>query len=521
MADDVTFYDEIEGYAGRLSFSPGESAVLHVSTKADAYDVVVERWGAQRVEVWRQEGIEGVYTPVPADSDSNGCRWPGSVEVHIDDDWQSGFYLVTLTAHGVSAAGSIAHAGFVVRSGAKPGARTNRVVLVLATNTWNAYNNWGGKSLYTGGNQVSFRRPFGRGMLCRPEVERDDRKARPTRWGEEPDVDGLIFQDYRFAQGYPPAIGSSGWFTFERRFVEWAESDGYFFDFAISADLEADPSVLDGYDLVLSVGHDEYWSAGQRLAVERFVERGGNLASFSGNTMFWQVRLDGDEADPCGSMVCHKYTAHRTDPVAQTTPELTSGMWCDPTVGNPEWRLLGGGSAFGLYYRFGAAVMRGSGGFTVYRDDHWLLENTGLRYGDVLGAKHGAVGYETLGVPLQLDEYQLPVVVDRPDLPTDVEVVAYVPASNCGMGEYPKSISALSDQGDLEFIAERVYGGVNEDSLKRARHGNAVMLVCRPFAGGGEVVTVGTTDWAFALSDDEPVAQVTRNVIDRYTAATS
>jgi hypothetical protein len=124
-------------------------------------------------------------------------------------------------------------------------------------------------------------------------------------------------------------------------------------------------------------------------------------------------------------------------------------------------------------------------------------------------------------VPLQLDEYQLPVVVDRPDLPTDVEVVAYVPASNCGMGEYPKSISALSDQGDLEFIAERVYGGVNDDSLKRARHGNAVMLVCRPFAGGGEVVTVGTTDWAFALSDDEPVAQVTRNVIDRYTVATS
>ncbi|MBT8240133.1 MAG: hypothetical protein KJN63_02790, partial [Acidimicrobiia bacterium] len=194
-------------------------------------------------------------------------------------------------------------------------------------------------------------------------------------------------------------------------------------------------------------------------------------------------------------------------------------MWCDPTVGNPEWRLLGGGSAFGLYYRFGSAVRRGSGGFTVYRDDHWLLQHTGLGYGDVLGAKHGAVGYETLGVPLQFDEYQLPVVAERPDLPSDVEVVAFVPASNCAMGEYPKSISALSDQGDLEFIAERVYGGVTDDNLKRARHGNAVILVCRPYEGGGEVVTVGTTDWAFALADDEAVAQVTRNVLDRYGGA--
>ncbi|NNE96876.1 MAG: hypothetical protein HKN24_12690 [Acidimicrobiales bacterium] len=84
------------------------------------------------------------------------------------------------------------------------------------------------------------------------------------------------------------------------------------------------------------------------------------------------------------------------------------------------------------------------------------------------------------------------------------------------MGEYPKSISALSDQGDLEFIAERVHGGLDADSLKRARLGNAVMLVCRPYDAGGEVVTVGTTDWAFGLADDEPVAQVTRNVLDRY-----
>jgi hypothetical protein len=94
---------------------------------------------------------------------------------------------------------------------------------VLDTNTWHAYNTWGGRSLYTGGHTVSHARPFGRGMLWRPEVDRDDRKARPVRWGEEPDVDGSIFQRYRTEHAYPAAIGSTGWFTHARRFVEWAE----------------------------------------------------------------------------------------------------------------------------------------------------------------------------------------------------------------------------------------------------------------------------------------------------------
>ena len=55
------------------------------------------------------------------------------------------------------------------------------------------------------------------------------------------------------------------------------------------------------------------------------------------------------------------------------------------------------------------------------------------------------------------------------------------------MGEYPASIAALDDQGDLEFVAERIYGG-GEQALAKVRHGNAVMLTCRPFGvGGGQV----------------------------------
>ncbi len=517
MADDITFYDDIEGYAGSLSYAAGDTVQLHVSTTCTSYDVRVERWGGERTEVWSSADEVGVHTPAPANADSDGCDWPVSVEVPTDASWRSGFYLVTLTAHGAAEGRDVAHAGFVIR----PAERRSRILLVLATNTWNAYNTWGGKSLYTGGHRVSFRRPFGRGFLSRPEVDRDDRKARPARWGEEPDPDGEIYQAYRFANGYPGFIGSSGWFTFERRFVEWAEREGIEMDMAISSDLDAVDGLCDGYDLVLGVGHDEYWTAAARDAVEAHVDGGGDYASFSGNTIFWQVRLDDDGTPgggPEGAMTCWKYAAHEHDPVVAAGRETEmTGIWSDPIIERPEAAFLGGSSTWGLYHRFGQATARAAGAFTVYRDDHWLLAGTGLRYGDVLGAKHGVVGYETLGCRIQFDEYQLPVRAGGDHTPEDLEIVAFSPSSNLGMGEYPKSISALNDQGDLEFIASRVLGSTSDDALRRIRHGNAVMIVCRPMgADGGEVVTIGTTDWTFGLADDPAVAQVTRNVIDRY-----
>ncbi len=531
MADDITAYDDIEGYCGRLSYRPGQLATLHTSTRHASYDVAVHRWGADRELVWEATGLPGAERPIPADADANGCRWPVSVEIPIGDGWRSGFYLVTMTVgeRATDPTRATAHACFVV--GGHPERRASMLFL-LGTNTWNAYNTWGGRSLYTGGTQVSFRRPFGRGMLARPEVDRDDRKARPTRWGESPDIDGDRFQAYRHGAGYPAAIGSTGWFSHERRFVEWAERAGWRFDYAVSSDLDEDPTILDGVEVLVDVGHDEYWSAAERDVVERHVERGGHWASMSGNTMFWQVRLEpaapadgpasggpaADGPDPTAVMVCHKYGAHQTDPVvAAGRPEAMSGLWCDPLVGRPEWSVLGAASAWGLYNRFGWATPRGSGAFTVYRHDHWLLAGTDLRYGDLLGADDGVVGYETVGCRIDLDEYQLPVARPHPGLPDDIEIVALTPSSNLGMGEYPASISALSDQGDLEFLAERLFGRVDEDALARVRYGNSVVSVCRPFGpSGGEVVVIGTTDWVFGLARDPAVGTVTANICRRY-----
>jgi hypothetical protein len=513
-SDDPTHHDAVEAYCGRLSYAAGDELTVHVRCTTARYDVEIFRWGATRELVWSATDLPGVLPPTPVDADATGCGWPASITFTVPVDWRSGFHHIRLRAHGAPDDRAVGDACFVLR--APTGAPTSRALLVIATNTYNAYNSWGGRSLYTGATEVSFRRPLGRGMIDRPHTERDDRKSRPVRWDEEPDTDGEIYQRYRHALGYPGFMSSAGWFTYERRFVEWAEAQGVVLDAAASSDLALHPGLLDSYDLVLSVGHDEYWSAGQRDAVERFVAAGGNLASMSGNTMFWQVRLerDGD------SMVCHKYKAHLNDPViAAGNPHEMTGMWADPLVGRPETAILGAGSAWGLYSRFGQATPRGAGAFTVYRDSHWLFEGTGLRYGDLLGARDGVVGYETVGCRLTFDGYQLPIAAGGDGTPTDIEVVAFCPASSLMMGEYPASIAALDDQGDLEFVAERIHGRLDADSIARVRHGNAVMVVSRPFGdSGGEVVTIGSTDWVFGLAADAAVGRVTRNVIDRLLA---
>ena len=103
MADEITFYDEIEGYAGRLSCRPGEPMPIHVSTRADRYDVTVERWGGARLESpsGSAEGLAGAYTSSRHPTQTAaGCRLAGVVRgAGRRDDWASGFYLVTLRAH--------------------------------------------------------------------------------------------------------------------------------------------------------------------------------------------------------------------------------------------------------------------------------------------------------------------------------------------------------------------------------------------------------------------------------------
>jgi hypothetical protein len=366
---------------------------------------------------------------------------------------------------------------------------------------------------------VSFERPWTHGFVDRP----DEVHGRHGTVGPDPDPNDDRLHEYLARHGLSVRCTEAGWPSWERRFVRWAEAVGYAVDVAQSTDLHDDPDCLDGYAAYLSVGHDEYWSWEMRDAVEGFVAAGGNAAFFSGNTCFWQVRF----VDGGATMVSHKYGGPWFDPVIGTPDERRmTGMWSDPLVGRPENAMCGVSFSRGGYVRFGYAAPRGSGGYTVWRPEHWTLAGTDLRYGDLLGAEPVVVAYEADGCELMLRD-GLPVPTGADGTPPDLDVVATSPAHLwSGMGgrdeQPPRNGHEPEVPADLEYVALRLFGDMEPDHTARLAQGHAV-LGTFAVPGGGEVFTTGCTDWSHGLgADPDPdVARVTANVLDRFGSPAS
>lgn len=441
----------IEGYTDRQSCLPGETVRLHVSTTAKTYAVEVVRLGAGEDVLLRKDGIEGHRHPIPSDASARGCRWPVGFEIAVPTSARSGYYAVRLRARdqggefvGRGPRTAESEAFFVVRS-AKPGS-TSKILLQLSTNTYNAYTNWGGYSLYAyhardkvQGRRVSFLRP----------------------------------QSSQFA-------------NWERPFVAWAEANGFALEYAVNLDLEFHPEILDAYKLILSVGHDEYWSAPMRDHLEAFIGRGGNVAFFSGNAVCWQVRSEENGQ----ALACWKQ-AFKDDPIYATTDHrLLSSLWSHHLVKRPENQLTGVGFLWGGYHRSHGQFMDGSGAFTVHRPDHWIFEGTGLKDGSAFGGKDTIVGYECDGCELTIVDGK-PVPTYRDGTPETFRILATAPA--CWHPD------------DSDWY----------ERWEKGRTGNAVMGV---YTRGGTVVTVGSTDWAHGLKGKDPaVERITRNVLERLS----
>ena len=389
------------GYCTPLSVLPGEPVALHASGAGGTVDIEVVRDGANPDVVWGARGVRVPHPVVDDNSPELGCGWEVITTIPTDAAWPSGLYIVRFIGADQPSA------WFVVRA---PRPSRDRTLLVLATNTWNAYNDFGGRNLYTGAVTLSFERPLAAGLLAKPEGV----GARV--------VEGRAYTEYTRVNGLSLWHGMSGWAGQERRFALWAEAEGMVLDYAISADLEHEPDLLDGYSVYVSVGHDEYWTWGMRDAVESFVAAGGRAAFLSGNTCYWQVRLVGH------TMVCYK---HRfvEDPLHDTgDTHLTTTMWSDPLTKRPETMMTGLSFTRGGYARTARSVPRGSGGYEIHRPDHWLLAGTRLRRGDLLGAPDVIVGYECDGCDLTLVD-GLPVATGAGGTPSTFEVVASAPAT--------------------------------------------------------------------------------------------
>ncbi len=445
----------IEGYAGDISYAPGDQLELHVSTTSPTWDLEIARIGKDREVVFQKAKIEGGQEyGVPEKASAEGCGWPVAFTLPIPGDWKSGYYEVRLTVRDNGGKytqwnSRTAEGGcyFVLRA-AEPG-KNARILLQLATNTYNAYNNWGGSSLYgfhgragLQGHQVSYLRPP---------------RSQFGRW--------------------------------EQPFVAWAEENGYALEYATNLDLELRPGIVKPYQLVLSLGHDEYWSAPMRDTIENYAAAGGNVAFFSGNTCCWQVRWD----PATKSLLSWKQWFNQDELYSSTAEEipLLATLWGHHLVGRPENEMTGVGFLHGGYHKSHGQLMDGSGAFTVHRPDHWLFEGTQLESGAEFGGKDTIVGYECDGCEIEWRD-GLPHPTHRDGTPKSFTILATAPAKWA--------------PGDSWWYEE--WPGPD--------HSGHAVLGLYTTEGGGTVVTTGTTDWAHGLKGKDPaVERITRNVLDR------
>ncbi len=447
IAEPLPIY--VEGYAGQSSYVQGEEAVLHISTGAPRFSAVIERVGSERKKVWEKQDIPGKHYAVPDDASANGCHWPETLRVKIGEDWPTGYYQMTLSAQdnggqwtrrgARTAKGSLF---FVVRP-AKPAAK---ILIQLCTNTYNAYTNYGGFSLYAynansknQGHRVSFDRP---------------QSSQFERW--------------------------------ELPFVDWCEKNGYALDYAANSDLELHPEILSHYKLVLSVGHDEYWSSPMRDALEGYIAKGGNVAFFSGNTCCWQVRSEEDGR----ALTCWKQNVG-VDPVWQEKDRsLLSTLWSHREVKRPENRMTGVGFLWGGYRKSHGQFTTEKAEYTVHRPDHWIFEGTGMKRGDVFGDKDTIVGYECDGSELEWRN-GLPFPTHKDGTPKSFVVLATCPV--------------IWHPDDAAWY----------DGWQMGRVGACTMGM---YTQGGTVFTSASTDWSHGLKGADPVVErVTRNLLDRLS----
>ncbi len=505
-------------YTDVLSAYPGETVTLFASSSSPDCRLEIARVGAARVVVASLD-LPGVAdAPTPANADRDGCGWPKAGEIVVGADWKSGYHDLVLS----NAAGEATHHMLVVKPH-RDGPRA-KLALILSTNTYHAYNWWGGANSYcdvTGLmareltlaegmaraiGVLSTQRPFVQNVIAMAPDGPRLMNGAVRGFKQRPPTDKPQF--WR-EHGLSPYDGAAGFLNkWEQFFVAWAEGEGVELDYFTDYDLESEGDILGPYSAMLAVGHSEYWSAGQRDQVERFVDGGGGLAIFSGNTCYWKVRWE----DGGRTLIAHKWKGFEAEPDAGAGG---THVWSHPAFDRPEAALTGLSFIFGGYHRLGLCVARGSGAYTIYDDKHWALEGADLFYGDSLGLDVPLLGYENDGCLLAWGEDGLPKAKPHLGVPANLEIIGIAP---CSYGEDPdKGYRPVLPPEDFAQAAQIAFGDAGEAAQQRVRRGHAVMASFK--RGAGEVFNGGTTEWAYGLKVGDPyIAAITRNVLRRFGA---
>jgi len=505
---------EIWCYTRSYTYARGAMVDLHISSTASSCRLEIVRDGGVQTSVYGTDDIATIWQETPDQASVTGCGWEPTFTFQIHDSWPSGAYRITLTAEGRDGKPIRCHHLIIVLPNA--GSKPDRILQVAATGTWTAYNTWGGSNHYqgiTGPNRdqfattVSIERPLCRGFVVLPA----DAPRVPLEVSLPPGtVPRYPHMEWAFANGYSKKYASSGWASYDSQFFRWAEQQGYGVDLASQHELHFNPGILDDYDCVVFVGHDEYWTWEMRDAVDAYVDRGGRIARFAGNFM-WQTRLE----DEGRRQVCYKYIARKEDPVYQGGDVTrATNSWEAPEIGRPGALTFGLNATSGVYAGWGGCAPRGVRGFPVYRPGHWAFAGTGLFYGDLLGADSHIYGYEVDGLSYDI-RHGLPYPSADSGAPEGLEILALGMASQVEESDILAPEDQFFGDEDGRFIAEALYGDASDENLEKVRYSNGMIVNFK--RGKGEVFHAGTCEWvAGLLRKDAMVERVTANVLNRY-----
>lgn len=516
-----------EFYTNALSAIAGEKIDLHISACHSPCQIELFRVTNERDPVLSVNNIHTESYPTPDNASKSGCQWPVAASIEIQDEWQSGYYDIVLT----DANQQESHHFVVV----KPKLRQAKTALILATNTYHAYNYWGGYNAYANVGdlmlgkidfataleqpigELSSLRPFAQTMINSPIELPRLVNLRKREYKEQPFA---IDPSFTGQTTFSPFDASAGFINkWEHVFVKWAEEKGIQLDFYTDQDLDKDQTLLDGYTAVTIVGHSEYWSGKQRETIDQFVEAGGNMCVFSGNTCYWKIRWENDGQ----TMIAHKSNGEVNDPLweNEATRSEATQIWSHPAFQHPEASTIGLSFIYGGYHRIGNCVAKGQAGFTIYNESHWALSGTDLFYGDVLGDDVLLVGYENDGLPLQFSDKGQLITGAGPGIPENIEIIAAAPVLlvEPSIDDYDQVIpSDPSEQ--FSAIAKIKFGDDSKESCEAARFGHAVIASFSK--GKGQVFNTGTTEWVHGLATDNIyVHTITLNVFDKFGVMTN
>lgn len=504
-------------YTDSHTYGPGEKVAVHVNSSAPGLRaaLVHDAHIPQTMLTWAS--VQGRSVATPDQCSATGCGWPVALAFRLDPAWPSGGYRLLLFSQ--ENARLMAETLFILRP--TTGRGKGRILHVVPTGTWAAYNDWGGSNHYEGisgpdrtlfSPVLSADRPFARGFVSLPP----DAPRAALDFVPEPMAPPVYpHMEWAFANGFSKKYASAGWASYDRPFLHWMQSQHYEVDVATQTDLHYRPGLLESYSCVTFAGHDEYWSWEMRDAVDGYADAGGHVARFAGN-FFWQIRLE----DEGRRQICYKYRARAEDRVYGTPGERrATTSWEASEIGRPGVLTFGLNATNGVYAGWGGATARGARGFPVYRPEHWAFRKTGLSYGDVLGASSFIFGYEVDGLEYTI-RAGLPYPADGVQVPAGLEILALGLASLTEEGEAVRAGDVFLGQEDATFVAELLHGTATTETIDKVKRGNG-MMVNFP-RGKGEVFHAGSVEWVAGLiRKDSAVEQVTRNVLDRYIAGRS